>query len=32
VQRFFESTREAGAQRVDMLPDDIRLRDTNAQG
>ena len=32
VQRFFESTREAGTQRVDMLPDDIRLRDTNAQG
>jgi GTP-binding protein len=32
VQRFFESTREAGVQRVDMLPDDIRLRDTNAQG
>jgi GTP-binding protein len=32
VQRFFESTREAGAQRVDMLPDDIRLRDTGAQG
>ncbi len=32
VQRFFESTREANANRVDMLSDDVRLRDADTQG
>ncbi len=31
IQRFFEFTREAGADRADMLPGDIRLRGTDAQ-
>jgi GTP-binding protein len=26
VQRFFESQREASAERTDMLPNDVRLR------
>jgi GTP-binding protein len=26
VQRFFESQREASIERVDMLPNDVRLR------
>jgi len=32
VQRFFESQREVSVERVDMLPNDVRLRGETPQG
>jgi GTPase len=32
VQRFFESQREAGAEKTDMPPNDVRLRGEEPQG